>query len=279
MFEELFGRVANLDVELKCLGTKAFVAKEQFVNDVFYSKPRKGTASEKEEKKAEMTDLLDQIKKDKEAGKDTVELEKELKEKMDEFLVSEKEEEKPVTKEDISDIMDQIQKDKEAGKDTAELEKELKEKMEKFLSVPKVEKKEEKPVVTKENISDIMDQIQKDKEAGKDTSELEKELKEKMDEFLVSPVEKSGTGAKRRVEPVKNGTGAKRRAEPVQSGTGAKRRADVPVVPDTGVTMDYSGQVQPGVTYTPVAEPSNNPYVDATGAVPTQEAPTQEENK
>ena len=214
MFEELFERVANLDVELKCLGTKAFVAKEQLVNDLFYSKPKKGATSEKEEKKAEMSDLLDQIKKDKEAGKDTSELEKELKEKMDKFLVSEKEEEKPVTKEDLSGIMDQIQKDKEAGKDT---------------------------------------------------SELEKELKEKMEKFLVSPVEKS--------------SGAKRRAEPVQSGTGAKRRADVPVVPDTGVTMDYSGQVQPGVTYTPVAEPSNNPYVDATGAVPTQEAPTQEENK
>ena len=51
----MFERLMNLDVELKCLGTKMFVAKEQFVNDVFYSKPRKSAeSSEHSEDQEEM---------------------------------------------------------------------------------------------------------------------------------------------------------------------------------------------------------------------------------
>ena len=189
----LFERLMNLDVELRCLGTKAFVAKEQFVNDVFYpGKPKKKSSEDEDKKKvtkAEMSDLMDQIQKDKSEGKDTSKLEKELKEKMDEFLAPEKkEEEKPVSKEDISNLMDQIQKDKAEGKDTSELEKELKDKTEKFLSAPKTEKKE---------------------------------VSEPVKSVVVNPT---------------------------------------PAVPDSSVTMDYSGQVQqPGVSY---AEPSANPYID-----------------
>ena len=56
----MFERLMNLDVELKCLGTKMFVAKEQFVNDVFYSRPRKGVETsedEQEETEAENEDV------------------------------------------------------------------------------------------------------------------------------------------------------------------------------------------------------------------------------
>ncbi len=141
----LFERLMNLDVELRCLGTKAFVAKEQFVNDVFYpGKPKKKSSEDEDKKK--------------------------------------------VTKAEMSDLMDQIQKDKAEGKDTSELEKELKDKTEKFLSAPKTEKKE---------------------------------VSEPVKSVVVNPT---------------------------------------PAVPDSSVTMDYSGQVQqPGVSY---AEPSANPYID-----------------
>lgn len=49
----MFERLMNLDVELKCLGTKIFVAKEQFVNDVFYSKPRKSAESSEDQEEME----------------------------------------------------------------------------------------------------------------------------------------------------------------------------------------------------------------------------------
>lgn len=54
----MFERLMNLDVELKCLGTKMFVAKEQFINDVFYSKPRKSmeTYEDEEEETEEETE-------------------------------------------------------------------------------------------------------------------------------------------------------------------------------------------------------------------------------
>ena len=228
MLGELFERVANVDVELRCLGTKAFVAKEQFVNDVLYSRPKKSSKSEeekKEETKAEVSDLMDKIQKDKAEGKDTTKLEEELKEKMNEFLASEKEEEKPVTKEDINDLMSKI----ENGKAN-----------------------------------------------GEDTTKLEEELKEKMDKFLTTPAATKVCGGKRLAESTSTGTGAKRRAEPTSTGTGAKRRADAPTVPDVtvgeGVEMDFSGQVQPGVTYAP---PTVNPYIDAQASV----EPVQEEAK
>ena len=131
MLGELFERVANVDVELRCLGTKAFVAKEQFVNDVLYSRPKKSSKSEeekKEETKAEVSDLMDKIQKDKAEGKDTTKLEEELKEKMNEFLASEKEEEKPVTKEDINDLMSKIEMVKPMVKTLLSLKKNSKKK-------------------------------------------------------------------------------------------------------------------------------------------------------
>lgn len=42
----MFERLMNLDVELMCLGTKAFVAKEQLKNKILYSKPRKNDEPE-----------------------------------------------------------------------------------------------------------------------------------------------------------------------------------------------------------------------------------------
>lgn len=198
----MFEKLMNLDVELMCLGTKAFVAKEQFVSDVFHSRPKKSSEKEdkKEEAKAEVSDLMDKIQKDKAEGKDTSTLEEKLKEKMDEFLASDKEEEKPVTKEDISGLMSKIENEKANGKDTTKLEKELKDKMEKFVSSI--------PVTT-------------------------------------APVEKVEEPAVTVEVPVNS--------------TGAKPRTDDPTVPDPGVTMDYSAQVQPGVTY---EQPTNNPYID-----------------
>ena len=56
----MFERLMNLDVELKCLGTKMFVAKEQFINDVFYSKPRKSmeTYEDEEEETEDVQNII-----------------------------------------------------------------------------------------------------------------------------------------------------------------------------------------------------------------------------
>lgn len=197
----MFERLLNLDVELRCLGTKAFVAKEQFVNDVFYSKPKK--------KKSDS--------------------------------------EKSESKEDVNSLMEEIEEAKKEGKDTSELERKLKESMNKFLTSDKKEK--EKPV-TKEDVMDLMSKIQSAKDEGKDTSELEAELKAATEKFLATPSAKSETESaeKPAVCKVEHPSGSANAVDPTPS-----------VTVGEGTTMDYSGQVQPGVTYT---EPTVNPMND-----------------
>ena len=112
----MFERLMNLDVELKCLGTKMFVAKEQFVNDVFYSRPRKGTAvSENEEEMGETV----------------------------------------VTKEDVSELLDKIKELKSEGEDVSEKEIQLKNMVDRFLNVSEEKKVLEKPVETKEQSAPV----------------------------------------------------------------------------------------------------------------------------
>lgn len=112
----MFERLMNLDVELKCLGTKMFVAKEQFVNDVFYSKPRKGAASsENEEEKNEAV----------------------------------------VTKEDISELLDKIKELKSEGEDVSKQETELKNMVDEFLGALEEKKVVEQPVETKEQSAPV----------------------------------------------------------------------------------------------------------------------------
>lgn len=49
----MFERLLNLDVELRCLSTKAFVKKEEIVDKVFYPEPKKKKTSEVESKTEE----------------------------------------------------------------------------------------------------------------------------------------------------------------------------------------------------------------------------------
>lgn len=53
----IFERLLNLDVELSCLATKAFVAKEDFVNKVCYSDNPVKEEKKEEEKEAEPVDV------------------------------------------------------------------------------------------------------------------------------------------------------------------------------------------------------------------------------
>ena len=237
----LFERLLNLDVELGCLATKAFVAKEQFVNDVFYSHPRKKNDEKSEsDKKDKVSELLEEIHEAKAEGKDTAELEAELKTAMGEFLASDKKEEAapPITKEDISELLAEIQQAKEAGEDTTKLEAELKEATEKFLAVPVALKTPD----------------------------------------IVAP-STTGRAAKRRVEQPSSGGNAVKRKETPQTTTPVTppQTTATPVTPpvqpqvtvDGGVTMDYSGAIQPGVTYEP--SKSVNPMLDAINP-PSQES-------
>ena len=112
----MFERLMNLDVELKCLGTKVFVAKEQFVNDVFYSKPRKSSASsENEDEKKEAV----------------------------------------VIKEDISELLDKIKELKSEGEDVSEQETKLKNMVDRFLSVSEEKKEVEESVETQEQSAPV----------------------------------------------------------------------------------------------------------------------------
>lgn len=135
----MFERLMNLDVELMCLGTKAFVAKEELINDVFYSKPRKGAISESEkidDLKEEIIELMEKVRQTKEDGVDSTEFEEALKNKMDAFLTVPKALEEPsVTKEQISELLDKIEVYKAEEKDISVLEEQLKEMMSAFLRI------------------------------------------------------------------------------------------------------------------------------------------------
>lgn len=76
----MFERLMNLDVELMCLGTKIFVAKEDLKDKVLYSKSRKGKDQKKNDEiePDDIADLVKEILYQKKEGNDTEEMENDL---------------------------------------------------------------------------------------------------------------------------------------------------------------------------------------------------------